>query len=84
MKNLTLQKGKKVYFASDNHLGAPTNKDSLLREKKFVAWLDSMFGLAMEIAIYSVREIEAKLVTTIHSPWVKTPPNDSGSKFSMA
>ena len=34
--------GKKVYFASDNHLGAPTTKDSLPREKKFVAWLDSV------------------------------------------
>ena len=42
MKDLTLPKGKKVYFASDNHLGAPTNKDSMPREKKFVAWLDSI------------------------------------------
>lgn len=33
--------GKKVYFASDNHLGAPTPGDSLPREKKFVAWLDT-------------------------------------------
>lgn len=37
-----LLEGKKVYFASDNHLGAPTSKDSLPREKKFVAWLDSI------------------------------------------
>nr|WP_299345738.1 UDP-2,3-diacylglucosamine diphosphatase [Allomuricauda sp.] len=44
MKNLTLQKGKKVYFASDNHLGAPTRAASLPREKKFVAWLDSIKG----------------------------------------
>lgn len=42
MKNLTLQKGKRVYFASDNHLGAPTRSASLPREKKFVAWLDSI------------------------------------------
>lgn len=42
MKNIALPKGKKVYFASDNHLGAPTRKDSLPREKKFVAWLDSI------------------------------------------
>jgi UDP-2,3-diacylglucosamine hydrolase len=33
--------GKKVYFASDNHLGAPTPEASLPREKKFVAWLDA-------------------------------------------
>lgn len=42
MKKLLLSKGKKVYFASDNHLGAPTLKASLSREKKFVAWLDSI------------------------------------------
>ncbi|GAA0872607.1 UDP-2,3-diacylglucosamine diphosphatase [Gangjinia marincola] len=34
--------GKKVYFASDNHLGAPTREESLIREKKFVAWLDQI------------------------------------------
>lgn len=42
MNTLRLSKGKKVYFASDNHLGAPTNKASLPREKKFVAWLDAI------------------------------------------
>ncbi len=42
MKSITLPEGKKVYFASDNHLGAPTAQDSLPREKKFVAWLDSV------------------------------------------
>lgn len=34
--------GKKIYFASDNHLGAPTQAESLPREKKFVAWLDEV------------------------------------------
>lgn len=34
--------GKKIYFASDNHLGAPTYKESLPREQKFVAWLDEV------------------------------------------
>jgi UDP-2,3-diacylglucosamine hydrolase len=33
---------KKVYFASDQHLGAPTQEASLPREKKFVAWLDEV------------------------------------------
>ncbi|WP_205783279.1 UDP-2,3-diacylglucosamine diphosphatase [Flagellimonas allohymeniacidonis] len=42
MKNLILQEGKKVYFASDNHLGAPNRKASLPREKQFVAWLDAI------------------------------------------
>ncbi|MBS9461405.1 UDP-2,3-diacylglucosamine diphosphatase [Flagellimonas sp. 389] len=42
MKTITIPKDKKVYFASDNHLGAPTSKESLPREKKFVAWLDSI------------------------------------------
>lgn len=42
MKNIDLPKGKKIYFASDNHLGAPTMEHSLPREKKFVAWLDTI------------------------------------------
>lgn len=37
-----LEQGKKVYFASDNHLGAPTHAESLPREKRFVAWLDQI------------------------------------------
>ncbi len=32
--------GKKVYFASDQHLGAPDMASSRVREKRFVAWLD--------------------------------------------
>jgi UDP-2,3-diacylglucosamine hydrolase len=37
---MEIPKGKKVYFASDNHLGAPTKKESLIREKDFVCWLN--------------------------------------------
>lgn len=32
----------KIYFASDQHLGAPTQEKSFPREKKFVAWLDEV------------------------------------------
>ena len=32
--------GKKIYFASDLHLGVPDHASSLIREKKFVSWLD--------------------------------------------
>lgn len=39
---MNIPKGKKIYFASDNHLGAPNKKASLPREKKFVAWLDEI------------------------------------------
>ncbi|APQ17225.1 UDP-2,3-diacylglucosamine diphosphatase [Maribacter hydrothermalis] len=42
MTNIELPAGKKVYFASDNHLGAPTMKESRLREVKFVRWLDTI------------------------------------------
>ena len=42
MKNLILLEVNKVYFSSDNHLGAPNRKASLPREKKFVAWLDAI------------------------------------------
>ena len=37
---MKVTEGKKIYFASDNHLGLPDSKSSLLREKKFVKWLD--------------------------------------------
>ena len=39
---MQIPKGKKIYFASDNHLGAPTAEASRPREKKFVAWLDEI------------------------------------------
>ncbi|MEZ4857418.1 MAG: UDP-2,3-diacylglucosamine diphosphatase [Flavobacteriaceae bacterium] len=39
---MQLPEGKKIYFSSDNHLGAPTPVESLPREKKFVAWLDEI------------------------------------------
>ncbi|WP_158974847.1 UDP-2,3-diacylglucosamine diphosphatase [Cellulophaga sp. L1A9] len=42
MTSLQIPEGKKVYFASDNHLGAPTKEHSYPREKKFVAWLDEI------------------------------------------
>ncbi|MHB1147245.1 MAG: UDP-2,3-diacylglucosamine diphosphatase [Lutibacter sp.] len=31
---------KKIYFASDQHFGAPTVEESKIREQKFVNWLD--------------------------------------------
>jgi len=39
---MQIPSNKKVYFASDQHLGAPTREASLPREKKFVAWLDEV------------------------------------------
>ena len=40
--HITVPQGKKIYFSSDNHLGAPTQEKSRPREKKFVAWLDEI------------------------------------------
>ncbi|NVJ88082.1 MAG: UDP-2,3-diacylglucosamine diphosphatase [Flavobacteriaceae bacterium] len=40
MISIKTSENKKIYFASDQHLGAPTPEKSLPREKKFVAWLD--------------------------------------------
>ncbi|MBL6447165.1 UDP-2,3-diacylglucosamine diphosphatase [Fulvivirga sp. 29W222] len=34
--------GKKIYFASDFHLGVPTKNKSLEREKRIVSWLDQV------------------------------------------
>lgn len=39
---MNIPEGKKIYFSSDNHLGAPTKEASKPREKKFVAWLDDI------------------------------------------
>jgi UDP-2,3-diacylglucosamine hydrolase len=33
---------KKIYFASDFHLGVPDHESSLIREKRIIAWLDSI------------------------------------------
>ena len=40
---------KKIYFASDLHLGVPDHTSSLVREKKFVSWLDMIKGDAEEL-----------------------------------
>lgn len=37
-----LSAGKKIYFASDFHLGAPDHSESLAREKKIIRWLDTI------------------------------------------
>ncbi len=60
--------GKKVYFLSDFHLGAPDYQSSLVREKKVVRFLDSIKHDAAEIFIvgdifdfwYEYREVVPK------------------------
>ncbi|BAO54634.1 UDP-2,3-diacylglucosamine diphosphatase [Nonlabens marinus] len=37
---MEIPEGKKIYFSSDNHLGAPTQELSKPRERKFLQWLD--------------------------------------------
>ncbi|WP_210423629.1 UDP-2,3-diacylglucosamine diphosphatase [Croceivirga thetidis] len=49
MQSIQLAEGKKVYFASDNHLGAPNTKASLPREKKFVSFLEAIKADAQAI-----------------------------------
>ena len=39
---MTAVKPTKLYFASDQHFGAPTLEKSFPREQKFVAWLDEI------------------------------------------
>lgn len=46
---------KKIYFASDIHLGARFHEDSLAVEKRFVRWLDSIKSSAQ--AIYLLGDI---------------------------
>ncbi len=40
---------KKIYFASDFHLGVPNHKDSLNREKLIVKWLDKIEPTCSEL-----------------------------------
>tara|TARA_B110000285_G_scaffold186192_1_gene211484 strand:- start:1772 stop:2524 length:753 start_codon:yes stop_codon:yes gene_type:complete len=40
---------KKIYFASDFHLGAPDYDSSLVREREIVAWLNHIESTAKEI-----------------------------------
>ncbi|HAW52698.1 MAG TPA: UDP-2,3-diacylglucosamine hydrolase [Flavobacteriales bacterium] len=46
---MSLTEGKKIYFASDFHLGSPDAVSSLKREKKVVRWLDEIKKDAQEI-----------------------------------
>lgn len=39
---ILLPEGKKIYFASDFHLGVPDAATSLARERKIIAWLESI------------------------------------------
>lgn len=48
---MQLPQGKSVYFLSDFHLGVPDREGSLAREKKIVAFLESIRPSAAEIFI---------------------------------
>jgi len=40
MNTLSISKNKKIYFASDQHFGAPSSASSKIRENKFLEWLN--------------------------------------------
>lgn len=42
LKSIDNLNGKKLFFASDFHLGVPDHQSSLQRERRIVAWLDSI------------------------------------------
>lgn len=46
---MTIPEGKKIYFASDFHLGAPEGKASSDREKRIIDWLNFIEKDAFEI-----------------------------------
>ncbi len=52
---IQLNSGKKLYFASDFHLGVPDYDSSLAREKRIVRWLDTVSADAQ--AIYLLGDI---------------------------
>jgi UDP-2,3-diacylglucosamine hydrolase len=47
--NISLEQGKKIYFASDFHLGTPNLASSLEREKRIVRWLEQIENDAQAI-----------------------------------
>jgi UDP-2,3-diacylglucosamine hydrolase len=49
--NIKLETGKKIYFASDFHLGAPSLEESIDREKKVIEWLRTVKSNAQHIFI---------------------------------
>ncbi|HXS36378.1 MAG TPA: hypothetical protein VN721_06730, partial [Flavipsychrobacter sp.] len=46
---MDLPEGKKVYFASDFHLGIPDKATSIAREKRLCQWLDEIRHDAAEL-----------------------------------
>ena len=42
MISINTTQNKKIYFASDQHLGAPTPEKSFPREQKFIRWLNEV------------------------------------------
>lgn len=48
---MDLSPGKKVYFLSDFHLGAPNAEQSLVREKKLICFLDEIQSSAAAVFI---------------------------------
>jgi UDP-2,3-diacylglucosamine hydrolase len=48
-ETLSVPEGKKIFFASDFHLGVPTYEASLEREKRIVRWLESIRNEAHSI-----------------------------------
>lgn len=48
---MKIEDGKKIFFASDHHLGAPNPKESLRRERHFVAWLEAIKNEAAALFI---------------------------------
>lgn len=51
MLTINLPEGKKIFFASDFHLGVPTHKESIEREKKIIRWLEMIKDEAEAIFI---------------------------------
>lgn len=44
-----MSNNNKIYFASDTHFGTPNDKESALREQKFIAWLNLIKEDASEL-----------------------------------
>ena len=88
MKTIQISKGKKIYFTSDHHFGAPTKAASKLREEKFVAWLDDIKKDAEVLFILGTRFLTRLfgLLFDLKKPalwqgWARSSPSSNKNKL---
>src|SRR5690554_8211821 len=72
MITLQIPSGKKVYFTSDHHFGAPTRAQSLPREALFLEWLNAIEKDAGALfIIYELYEVWSEYKKVVPNGFVR-------------